>query len=65
MVQGLIFEGGLQFSKLFTKTICKGVHITVHWKTFHPAYALPNVFFNTSFKNYPHPFPLYTNISLV
>jgi len=65
MVQGLIFEGGLQFLKLFTKTICTGVCTLQCTGTFHPAYALPNVFYNTSFKNYPHPFPLYTNISLV
>ncbi len=25
MVQGFIFEGDLQFSKLFKNTICKGV----------------------------------------
>jgi hypothetical protein len=47
-VQGFIFEGDLQFSKLFKM-------IFVYHTEFKgsPAYDTPNGFYSTSFKNYP------------
>jgi hypothetical protein len=74
MVQGLIFEGDLQFSKLFKMTICKDMCTLkctgkrfIPFTPLHlhplfvphtglkgsPAYATPNVFYSTSFKNHP------------
>ncbi len=44
MVQGFIFEGDLQFSKLFKNTICSCLHSKVHWETFYPFY--PPSFFS-------------------
>jgi hypothetical protein len=46
MVQGFIFEGDLQFSKLFKNTICKGV--CQSWALAHFSevrYPLPTQFF--------------------
>jgi hypothetical protein len=73
-VQGFIFEGELQFPKLFKMTICKCtctlkctqkrvilftplhlLHKFVPHTEFKgsTAYDKPNVFYSTSFKNYP------------
>ena len=42
MVQGFIFEGDLQFSKLFKNTICKGVcTVKCTEKRFIPFYLPP------------------------
>jgi len=46
MVQGFIFEGDLQFSKLFKNTICKGVcTVKCTEKRFIPFYLPPPSFF--------------------
>ena len=49
MVQGFIFEGDLQFSKLFKNTICKGVcTVKCTEKRFIPYYLPPFSSFNVS-----------------
>ncbi len=47
-MQGFIFEGDLQFSKLFKMTFVPHTEFKGS-----PAYDTPNVFYSTSFKNYP------------
>ncbi len=47
-MQGFIFEGDLQFSKLFKMTFVPHTEFKGS-----PAYDTLNVFYNTSFKNYP------------
>jgi hypothetical protein len=49
MVQGFIFEGDLQFSKLFKNTICKGVcTVKCTEKRFIPFYLPPFFFLKVS-----------------
>ncbi len=48
MVQGFIFEGDLQFSKLFKNTISRCLHSKVHWKAFYPFYPPSFFFLNVS-----------------